>query len=72
MKNIEFLNQRNDFQDKLKTEEEAIKNEDKLMVAADKTTNFYKVDPEKYQELLEKEVTNDYKKENIQHIQKIN
>ena len=72
MKNIEFLNQRNDFQDKLKTEEEAIKNEDKLLVAADKTTNFYKVDPEKYQELLEKEVNNDYKKENIQHIQKIN
>ena len=33
-----------------------------IYVSADKTANFYKVDPDKYNELLEKSITKDYKK----------
>ena len=33
-----------------------------MFVAADKTTNFYKMDKETYKDLLEKHVRKDYKK----------
>ena len=34
----------------------------KLLIAADKTTNFYKLEPSTYNELLEKNITKSYKK----------
>ena len=39
-----------------------IEKESKLIVAADKTTNFYKIKNEDYDELLAKNITKDYKK----------
>ena len=42
------------FLDKLKEDTDRIKNEPKLLIAADKTTNFYKLGPSTYNDLLEK------------------
>ena len=39
-----------------------IKNEPKLRIAAEKTTNFYKVGPSTYNDLLQKSNTKSYKK----------
>ena len=47
---------------KLKEDADHIKNEPKLLIAADKTTNFYKLGPPTYNELLEKNITKSYKK----------
>ena len=72
VENIEFKNISNKFQEQLKTEQEAIKNEPKLLVAADKTSNFYKVDYEQYENLLEKEVNKEYKKVKEPTVKKVN
>ena len=39
-----------------------IKNETKLLIAADKTTNFYKLEPSTYNDLLKQNITKSYKK----------
>ena len=39
-----------------------IKTADKLLVPADKTSNFYKMDTQSYTELLQKNITKNYKK----------
>ena len=52
----------NSFLNKLKEDTELIRNEPKLLIAADKTTNFYKLDPATYNDLLEKNITKSYKK----------
>ena len=39
-----------------------IKNEPKLLIAADKTANLYKLEPSTYNDLLEKNITKSYKK----------
>ena len=39
-----------------------IKNETKLLIAADKTTNFYKLEPSTYNDLLRQNITKSYKK----------
>ena len=62
----------NPFQQKLNSEKEMIRNEPKLVVSADKTSNFFKVEPEEYKELVKKNVEAEYKKENKQNIQKVN
>ena len=72
MKNIELNNKTNPFQQKLKTEQNNIKEEPKLIIAADKTSNFYKVEPKVYKELVSKNVQKDYKKEKAQNVQKTN
>ena len=72
VKNIEFESKTNPFQQKLNTEKEMIRNEPKLVVSADKTSNFFKVEPEEYKELVKKNVEAEYKKENKQNIQKVN
>ena len=41
-----------------------IESESRIYIAADKTSNYYKVGKEKYQELLDKHITKDYKKSN--------
>ena len=43
----------------------------KLLIPADKTTNFYKLEPQKYSELLEQNITKSYKKANNDTAQKI-
>ena len=72
IKNIQFETKTNPFQQKLNSEKEMIKNEPKLVVSADKTSNFYKVEPEVYKELVKKNVEAEYQKEKTVNIQKIN
>ena len=72
IKNIEFKEPRNQFQEKLQKEQKQIKNEPKLLIAADKTSNFYKVKPDEYKKLLEKEVNKEYKKVTDQNVKKVN
>ena len=50
------------IRDRLKEDTDRINNEPKLLIAADKTTNFYKLDPSTYNDLLEKNITKSYKK----------
>ena len=62
----------NEFQRKLKTDSEMMRKSDKVFIPADKTTNFYKVDKEKHDDLLKKHVTKDYKKTVPETSDKIN
>ena len=61
-RNIKFREVKNKFQNKLKNDLKEIKNEKKVTVAADKTRNFYKMEPDRYKELLNNNITKDYKK----------
>ena len=52
------------FQHKLSLDiQENIMKSDKLLVPADKTSNFYKMDTQSYSDLLQKNITKTYKKE---------
>ena len=59
---VKFKQVNNPFLNKLKENTDRIKNEPKLLIAADKTTNFYKLEPSTYNDLLEKNMTKSYKK----------
>ena len=62
----------NKFLNNLNKDVKHIKNDSsKLLIPADKTTNFYKLEPQKYNELLEKNITKSYKKANNDTAQKI-
>ena len=50
--NIEFRQYENNLQKNLKNICEKMEREPKLIVPADKTSNFYKLDTEKYEDLL--------------------
>lgn len=62
VQNVQFKKTSNQFQKKLSEDVQKIKSDSKLFVAADKTTNFYKLDPDSYNDLLEQNITKDYKK----------
>ena len=59
---IKFRKYSNQFQKKLKEDIKNISEEEKMLIAADKTTNYYKVDKAKHKELLMKHINKDYKK----------
>ena len=59
---IKFKKHSNEFQTKLKNNIRNIANENKMFIAADKTSNFYKVPRDKHEELLKKQINKDYKK----------
>ena len=59
------------FLNKLKNDAIKIKNETKLIIAADKTTNFYKLEPSTYNDLLEQNITKSYKKAQPDTVQAI-
>ena len=62
IQSTKFKQANNPFLNKLKDDTECIKNETKLLIAADKTTNFYKLEPSTYNDLLEQNITKSYKK----------
>ena len=62
IQNINFKTQRVDFQNKLARGAKKIRSDDKLLVAADKTTNFYRLDTASYKQLLNTTITKSYKK----------
>ena len=72
LKNIEFKNNSNAFQNQLKAEEEMIREETRVLVSADKTSNFYPIEKGDYVKLHEKEVNKEYKKAHHQKVKKAN
>ena len=64
VENLKFRRYSDPFQNKLKADLEDIKNESKVIVKADKTSNYYKLEKEEYQAVLEKSIHKEYKKTN--------
>ena len=62
VQSTKFIQVNNPFLIKLKNDTDHITKETKLLIAADKTTNFYKLEPSKYNDLLEQNITKSYKK----------
>lgn len=62
IQNIAFKKTHSQFQQELKGDIASVKNDDRLFVKADKTTNFYKLDIPNYKRLLEANITKTYKK----------
>ena len=62
VKNVKFRKFSNTFQRKLKEDRIRIKNESKLIIPADKSSNYYKLTKSENDELLAKEVHKHYKK----------
>ena len=66
--NIEFENSTNDFMKTLKADLTKINETKKVIVKADKTSNKYLMEPDKYKELLNKNIQSEYKKEDIENV----
>ena len=65
LQNIEFTDtSTSKFQRKLAQDARKIRKDDKMFIPADKTTNFYKLEPKTYEKLLEENITKTYKKSN--------
>ena len=62
IQNVQFKNHRNEFQNDLSHDLTKIETDEKLLVAADKTTNFYRLDAPTYDTLLNTAITKTYKK----------
>ena len=62
VQSTKFIQVNNPFLIKLKNDTDHIEKETKLLIATDKTTNFYKLEPSKYNDLLEQNITKSYKK----------
>jgi hypothetical protein len=60
--NVEFQKQDNNFQRQLRNNIKDIKQEKKVFIKADKTNNYYKMEPKDYEKLLEKNIQKNYKK----------
>ena len=60
IQNIKFNQYHNKFQAEINKDVKNIKECDKLLIAADKTTNFYKIEPKQYEKLLISNITKDY------------
>ena len=62
VRNIEFKPRSNDFQQRLREDiKESINHQD-IIVKADKTSNFYRMEPKEYQRLLDVNIQDSYKK----------
>ena len=64
IKEIEFRDHKNPFQNRLKHDVEKIKCEENVLIKADKTTNYYKMKKNEYIEHMNRNITKDYKKAN--------
>lgn len=72
IRSIKFRNVTNDFQNDLKYNIGKIKSSDEIFVTADKTKNIYKIPVEKYQQILNNNVTKDYEKTSLENVSRIN
>ena len=62
VRNVTFKKFSNAFQRKLKSDRMRIRNENRLIVPADKSSNFYGLEKSEYDELILKEIHKHYKK----------
>ena len=72
IKNIEFRQVRDDFQDQLQHDIRKINNSTKAFIPANKTTNFYEVDKTTHDRLIMDSITSTFKKANTDSINTIN
>ena len=73
VKNVKFKqNVTNTLQNTLKQNIREMNRDDRMYVAADKTSNYYKVTKEKYMEMMKQNVTKEYKKSSDKVIEKVN
>jgi hypothetical protein len=72
IQNIEFGNRKNEFQRQLQNDIRKINNDPSLIIKADKTTNYYKMSPAEYNNLLAKNVQKTYKKCTAAQVSEIN
>ena len=69
---IKFRKINCEFQDKLNSDIKGIKSSRKTLTPADKTSNFYKITKEKYEQLLHNSITRTHKKVNSNITKTIN
>ena len=62
IRDIEFRNFTDEFQEKLKQDVRQIRKATELIVEADKTSNHYKLNTDQFKDLLSKNIHKDYKK----------
>lgn len=72
IQNVEFEKTTSQFQRKLNEDINMIRNDDKLTVKADKTTNYYKMEKDDYVNLVRANVTKTYKKTEQKEVVEIN
>ena len=72
IRNIEFRPVHNEFQTKLRNDISAIKASGKVVVAADKSSNLYKMDKDVYESDLFNSITAAYKKSDQNKVDQIN
>ena len=72
IQNITFSDHLNDFQQKLKKDIKSATANNKIIIKADKTTNYYRTEPKEYESLLTKNIHKDYKKSSKQQTNNIN
>ena len=72
VRNVEFRFVSNDLQDKMKNDIHEIRQSGKVIAAADKSSNLYKLDHTDYEKLLKNSITATYKKTDIEHFLSIN
>ena len=66
IENVHFKNHNSEFQNDLSQDLRKITRDEKLLVTADKTTNFYRLDAPRYNTLLDTAITKTYKKASTQ------
>ena len=72
VKSVKFKHeQKTTFQCTLSDNIKDMKKDERIYVAADKTTNFYKMKAEKYEELKNKNITKEYKKASKNEVKKV-
>ena len=71
IQNISFKGTKSQFQEGLEEDIASVKNDSRLFVKTDKSTNFYKLDVPEYKRLLEANVTKTYRKADIKQLTKI-
>ena len=70
--NIEFKQNKSQFQHKLDKEIDTMKEVKGVIVAADKSRNYYKIDKQNYNKLLMENITMDYQKADEKEIEEVN
>ena len=71
VKNVKFRKYSNSLQRDLKQDKVKIANEPKLIIPADKTSNFYKLEKKDYETLLSKDIQKHYKKADENEVENI-
>ena len=72
IKNIEFRNVSNTFEDQLRNDISEIRNTEKVIIPADKTRNLYKMEKDDYNKYFTENITKKYKKSNMNKVNKLN